>query len=80
VRALVVTVKRFVRIFAEGGRSHYSVRRRSDGLFQVYHDDPYARIQQPYQFEDEPISGIFADLEGAEAELLRMRPDVQAEG
>lgn len=32
-----VIVKRFVQKFAEGGLSHYSIRRRPDGLFQVYH-------------------------------------------
>lgn len=40
------TVKRFV---ANGG-SHYSIRRRSDGLFQVFHDDPYLGINQSYEF------------------------------
>ena len=74
-----VVVKRFVRKFVEGGLSHYSIRRRSDGSFQLYHDDPYLGINQPYQFDDEAISGLFADAETAEAELLRMRPDLEPE-
>ena len=73
-----VIVKRFVRPI-DSGRSHYSIRRRSDGLFQLYHDDPYLGINQPYQFEDEAISGIYADIGTAEAELLRMRPDLEPE-
>jgi len=73
-----VIVKRFVRSI-DGGRSHYSIRRRPDGLFQLYHDDPYLGINQPYQFEDEPISGIYADIGTAEAELFRMRPDLGPE-
>ena len=62
-----VTIKRFVRTF-EGGRSHYSIRRRVDGLFQLYHDDPHLGINQPYQFEDKPISGLFSDIEAAQSE------------
>ena len=75
-----VIVKRFVRKIAEGVRSHYSIRRRSDGLFQLYHDDPYRGVNQPYSSEDQAISGLFADLEVAEAELLRMRSDLEPMG
>jgi hypothetical protein len=71
-------VKRFVRKSVEGGRAHYSIRRRPDGLFQLYHDDPYLGINQAYQFDDESISGLFADVETAQAELLRLRPDLEA--
>ena len=74
-----VTVKRFVRTFVEGGRTHYSIRRRADGLFQAYHDDPYLGINQPYQFEDKAISGLFADVATAQAELLRLHPDLEAQ-
>ena len=73
-----VIVKRFVRS-SDGGRSHYSIRRRPDGLFQLYHDDRYLGISQPYEFEDEAISGLYADIGTAEAELLRMRPDLEQE-
>jgi len=74
-----VTVKRFIRRHGESGRSHYSIRRRDDGLFQVYHDDPYLGINQPYQFEDRAISGLFADLEGAQAEFLTLHPDAEVQ-
>ena len=73
-----VIVKRFVRSI-DGGRSHYSIRRRPDGLFQLYHDDRYRGIGQPYEFEDEAISGLYADIGTAEAELSRMRPDLEPE-
>jgi hypothetical protein len=73
-----VTVKRFVRKFLEGGRAHYSIHRRPDRLFQLYHDDPYLGINQPYQLDDQPISGLLADVQTAQAELLRLRPDLEA--
>jgi hypothetical protein len=34
------TVKRLVMRLGTGGETHYSIRRRGDGLFQVYHNDP----------------------------------------
>jgi hypothetical protein len=70
-------MKRFAIIFGGGGRTHYSIRRRSDGLLQLYHDDPFLGIDQPYQFDDKPISGLFADLAAAEAELLRIHPSLE---
>ena len=73
-----VIVKRFVRVF-DGGTSNYSIRRRSDGLFQLWRDNAYAGLDPPYEFEDEPISGIYADIGTAESELLRMRPDLKPE-
>jgi hypothetical protein len=71
-----VPVKRFVQMFPEGA-THYSIRRRADGLFQIYHDDPNVGIEQPYQFDDRPMGGLFADVEAAEAELLRIRPTLE---
>jgi len=73
-----VIVKRFVRGH-HCSLSHYSIRRRADGLFQLWRDDAYAGMDPPYEFEDEPISGIYADIGTAEAELLRMRPDLKPE-
>ena len=66
-------VKRFVRRSGE----RYSIRRRSDGLFQLYHDNLYAGLG--YGYEGEPISGIFADYEKAVAELLRIRSGLEPE-
>ena len=75
----IVTVKRFVKTFAQGGKTHFSIRRRDDGSFQLYHDDPYAGIPQPYEFDYQQISGRFADIPTAEAELLRIHPDLEVE-
>jgi hypothetical protein len=72
-----VIVKRFAIVFGGGGRTHYSIRRRPDGLFQLYHDDPFLGINQSYQFDDKPISGLFADLTVAEAELPRVHPSLE---
>jgi hypothetical protein len=74
-----VTVKRFVRTFGQRGRTHYSIRRRDDGSFQLYHDDPYAGIPQTYEFDYVQLSGRFADISTAEAELRRMHPDLEVE-
>jgi hypothetical protein len=72
-----VIVKRFAIVFGGGGRTHYPTRRRSGGLFQLYHDDSFLGIGQPYQFDDKPISRLFADLTGSEAELLRVHPGLE---
>ncbi len=71
-----VVVKRFIRR-SPGGGARYSIRRRADGLFQAYDDNIYAGLG--YGYEDEPISGIFADYEQAEAELLRIRSGLEPE-
>lgn len=64
-------VKRFLRRSGE----RYSIRRRSDGLFQLYDDNIYGGLG--YGYEDKAISGIFAEYEKAEAELSRIRPDLE---
>jgi hypothetical protein len=48
-------------------------------MFKLYHDGPYLGINQPYEFDDKAISGLFADVETAEGELLRVNPDVETE-
>jgi len=53
------------------GKKQFSIRQRQDGCFQVYHDNPYEGCNQPYRFDDEPISGLFMDIESAEAVLFR---------
>jgi hypothetical protein len=55
------------------------VSRRSDGIFQLFHHDPFVGTGQSYEFEDLPISWLYADLEAAEKELLRMYPDLEPE-
>jgi hypothetical protein len=59
-----------VRRYARSTGERYSIRRRADGSFQVYRDNPYEGLNVSYQFEDQPISGLFADIQTAEAELL----------
>lgn len=74
------TVKRLVMKFGTGGETHYSIRRRSDGLFRVYHDDPYRGINRPYEFHDEQWGGLLGSAEAVEKELLRLRPGLEATG
>ena len=76
---VTVTVKRFVLAFPNGGCQHFSIRRREDGSFQLYHDDPYVGIPQFYEFDYEQISGRFAEVSTAEEELLRMYPMLEVE-
>jgi hypothetical protein len=74
------TVKRLVMRLGTGGETRYSIRRRGDGLFQVYHDNPYRGIDQPYQFHDEQWGGLFDSAEAAEKDLLRLRPGLEVTG
>jgi len=58
------------------GKARFSIRQRPDGSFQAYHDNPYEDCNQPYQFDYEPITGLFVDVESAEADLFR-HPSLQ---
>jgi len=65
-----IVVKRFM-----GGYTHreqYSIRKLSNGSFQLFHDNLFEGIEQPYQHDDKPLSGLYADAESAEAELIRL--------
>jgi hypothetical protein len=53
------------------GLAQFSIRERSDGSFQIYRDNRYAGCNQPQQFDGDPISSLFVDLESAEAEQFR---------
>ena len=63
-----------VRRFAEPDTSlRYSIRRRSDGLFQIVHDG--AKLpdgSQPYWMEDRVFTGIYETADLAEGELQRL--------
>ncbi len=54
-----------------GGLAKFSIRKRQDGSFQAYHDNPFLETDQDYEPDGEPISGLFFDIEAAEAELFR---------
>jgi len=59
-----VVVKSFVGGLT--GTQRYSIRKHANGTFQIYHDNPFEGINQPYKDDDRPVSGLFADLESAE--------------
>jgi len=63
-----VIVRRYAVGFEGGAR--FSIRERQDGSFQAYRDNPYEGCNQSYQFDDEPISGLFGDVESAELALF----------
>jgi hypothetical protein len=62
-----------VRRFAQpDGAVHYSVRRRSDGLFQIVYDgEKLPDGSQPDWMEDRVFTGIYATADLAEDELQR---------
>ena len=64
-----VIVKRFVGGYS--GQERYSVRKHPNGSFQIWHDNYYEDCKQSDQ-EDMPLTGLYADVESAEAELLRL--------
>jgi hypothetical protein len=47
--------------------------------FQIYDDNRYEGINQPYEFEDEPVGGLFGDFAAAEAEFFRTHPGFDPE-
>lgn len=72
-----VVVKRFVDRFASGGGVRYSIRRRADGLFQLFRDEPDSEFNRQHQIEDYPIPGLYANEAMAQRELLSLRPNVE---
>jgi hypothetical protein len=62
-----------VRRFAQpDGAVHYSICRRSDGLFQIVYDGAkLADGLQPYWMEDRVFTGIYETADFAEDELQR---------
>jgi hypothetical protein len=77
IRVSAVVVKRYVGGLE--GRRRFSIRRRSDGNFQIYDDNRYEGINQPYEFDDEPVGGLFGDLAAAEKEFFRTHPGFDPE-
>jgi len=66
-----VIVKRFTGGYT--GTEIYSIRRHPNGAFQIFHDNPYAGTNQGYEDDDQPLPGLYADIESAEAELQRLK-------
>jgi hypothetical protein len=65
-----VVVKRFVGGYS--GQERYSIRKHPNGSFQVFHDNPYEGTNQGYENDVLPLTGLHADAESAEAELVRL--------
>jgi hypothetical protein len=65
-----VVVKRFIGGYS--GAERYSIRRHANGTFQNYHDNPFEGTNQGYEHDHQPLPGLYADMERAEAELRRM--------
>ena len=63
-----VVVKTFVGVVHQG--DCWSIRRWDDGSFQVFHDNPYEGTNQPYASDYHQVSGRFATVDDAEAELF----------
>jgi hypothetical protein len=69
-----VIVKRYVGGYR--GLENYSIRQHVNGSFQIYHDDPWRGLEHLYGDDPRPVSGLYADIATAEAELLRL-PEFQ---
>ena len=63
-------VKRFIGGYS--GQERYSIRKHTNGSFQVFHDNPYEGTNQGYENDDLPLTGLFSDPKLVEAELLRL--------
>ena len=70
-----IVVRQFVGGFE--GRMRRSIRQRPDGLFQIWDDNRYEGLG--YGYDDEPLSGLFADLAAAEEEFVRLNPSFEPE-
>jgi hypothetical protein len=70
-KMLAVVVKRLVGGYS--GQERYSIRKHPNGSFQAWHDNPYEGTNQSYKNDDLPLTGLFADAESVETELLRLR-------
>ncbi len=57
--------------FGTSEHDRWSIRRWDDGSFQAFHDNPYRGVSQPYEGDYHQVSGRFATVEDAEAELLK---------
>lgn len=63
------SIRRYV---APDGAMWFSIRVRSDGNYQIVHDGAHLEDgSQPYWMEDRVMSGLFADADMAEEELMR---------
>jgi hypothetical protein len=61
------------------GLRRFSIRRRSAGKFQIYDDSRCEGINRRYEFDDEPVGGLFGDFAAAEKEFFGTHPGFDPE-
>lgn len=54
------------------GKERYSIRQYPNGSFRAFHDNLYEGIGQDSNDDSVPLTGLHADIESVEAELVRL--------
>jgi hypothetical protein len=62
-------------VHAHGARR--SIRRRDDGLYQIWEDNVLEGLGEEY--DDRPVAGLFGSLDEAQTEFLRSNHGFEAE-
>ena len=62
-------------VHAQGARR--SIRRRDDGLYQIWEDNVLEGLGEEY--DDRPVAGLFGTLGEAQTEFLRSNQGFEAE-
>jgi hypothetical protein len=59
------------------GGARRSIRRRDDGLYQIWEDNVLEGLGEEY--DDRPVAGLFGTLAEAQTEFLRSNQGFEAE-
>jgi hypothetical protein len=63
--------------YAHGSGARRSIRRRDDGLYQIWEDNVLEGLGEEY--DDRPVAGLFGTLAEAQTEFLRSNQGFEAE-
>jgi hypothetical protein len=63
--------------YAHASGARRSIRRRDDGLYQIWEDNVLEGLGEEY--DDRPVAGLFGALAEAQAEFLRSNQGFDAE-
>ena len=62
--------------YAHGSGARRSIRRRDDGLYQIWEDNVLEGLGEEY--DDRPVAGLFGTLGEAQTEFLRSHPGIRS--
>jgi hypothetical protein len=66
-----------VRNAAKRDNDRHPIRRRDDGLYQIWQDNVLEGLGEEY--DDRPVAGLFGTLAEAQTEFLRSNQGFEAE-